>query len=163
MWKSVRGSFPETPSLDSGDIYKSMDGAGIPGHDGRRITLYRVPLHLSGGPADYRAYLSGPGPWHFCRDGLSCLPAGGRWKESSLCPSGPSPSGQNFPSFGARCLPSSGGRQVIDDKGKGAHHERYNGKNRRNDDFLHFVSPPLSWPVPIRLVSMARLPSLAIR
>ena len=50
-----------------------------------------------------------------------------------------------------------------DDKGKGAHHERYNGKNRRNDDFLHFVSPPLSWPVPIRLVSMARLPSLAIR
>ena len=87
-----------------------MDGAGIPRHDGRRITLYRVPLHLSGGPAGYRAYLSGPGPCRFYRDGLSCLPAGGRWKAFSLCPSGPSPSGQNFPSSGVRCPPSTGGR-----------------------------------------------------
>lgn len=30
MGQSVRGSFPETPSLCSGDIYKSMDGTGIP-------------------------------------------------------------------------------------------------------------------------------------
>lgn len=164
MGQSVRGSFPETPSLDSGDIYKSMDGAGIPAMMDEGL-LFIGPFRI------FLAVLPVIGHiFPVLVHGISVVMVShifpqavvGRHFLCVLPVLPPAVKIFHHPGPVVRHPPVVGG-QVIDDKGKGAHHEGDNGKNRRNDDFLHFVSPPLSWPVPIRLVSMARLPSLAIR
>lgn len=132
MWKSVRGSFPETPSLDSGDIYKSMDGAGIPGmmDEGLLFTwslciflavlpiighIFPVLVHAVSVVMVFHVF-----PQAVVGRNLLCvLPV-------------LSPAVKIFHHSGpVVCHPAVVGRQVIDDKGKGAHHERYNGKNRR--------------------------------